>query len=136
MSILGTYRLQKVFVGFDDDFNNKYINRDDALKLTEKSKEYEKDEVVMAMIYSRMIAEVSEDTLLLKFDTEYDDIAKKISKANKMEANDGKYFVIKYSLKKVSDNTFEVTDESNEDSGTIEFKDNTFELAYNVFEKI
>ena len=136
MNINGTYINKKVFVGFDDDFNNRYISKEDALKLTEKSKEYEKDETVMAMIYSRITAEVKDNTLLLKFDTEFDDIAKKLAKANQMEANDGKYFVMKYDMKKIDDTKYQVTSEDGEDSGEVEFSENTFEFCFNEYEKI
>lgn len=136
MDINGTYISKKVFVGFDDDFNNRYISREDALKLTEKSKEYEKDETVMAMIYSRITAEVKDNTLLLKFDTEFDDIAKKLAKANKMEANDGKYFVMKYDMKKIDDTKYQVTSEDGEDSGEVVFSENSFEFCFNEYEKI
>ena len=136
MDINGTYISKKVFVGFDDDFNNRYISREDALKLTEKSKEYEKDETVMAMIYSRITAEVKDNTLLLKFDTEFDDIAKKLAKANQMEANDGKYFVMKYDMKKIDDTKYQVTSEDGEDSGEVVFSENSFEFCFNEYEKI
>ena len=136
MNINGTYINKKVFVGFDDDFNNRYISKEDALKLTEKSKEYEKDETVMAMIYSRITAEVKDNTLLLKFDTEFDDIAKKLAKANQMEANDGKYFVMKYDMKKIDDTKYQVTSEDGEDSGEVEFSENSFEFCFNEYEKI
>ena len=136
MNINGTYINKKVFVGFDDDFNNRYISKEDALKLTEKSKEYEKDETVMAMIYSRITAEVKDNTLLLKFDTEFDDIAKKLAKANKMEANDGKYFVMKYDMKKIDDTKYQVTSEDGEDSGEVVFSENSFEFCFNEYEKI
>ena len=136
MNINGTYINKKVFVGFDDDFNNRYISREDALKLTEKSKEYEKDETVMAMIYSRITAEVKDNTLLLKFNTEFDDIAKKLAKANQMEANDGKYFVMKYDMKKIDDTKYQVTSEDGEDSGEVVFSENSFEFCFNEYEKI
>ena len=88
------------------------------------------------MIYSRITAEVKDNTLLLKFDTEFDDIAKKLAKANQMEANDGKYFVMKYDMKKIDDTKYQVTSEDGEDSGEVVFSENSFEFCFNEYEKI
>ena len=134
MSIAGTYRLKKAFNGFTDDFEMKFISREDALKLTVKKNSDDGD--IMAMMFARMIIEVSETELLMKYDTEFDEIAKKLAKANDMKATDGKYSVIKYTLKKKKGNTYQIKSEDGEEDEEITFNDNDFELAYNTYERL
>ena len=132
MEIKGFYQLKKAFVGFDDDFNNKYMDRDEVLKLTLKQKD---DMVLIAMMFARMEVEVTDTDLIFRFDPEKDEIAKKIAKGNKMELNDGKYSTIKYAYKKKG-KKYLVVSEDGEEEGEVEFKDNTFEFNYSTFEKI
>ena len=134
MDIKGNYLLEKAFSGFDDDFNPQFITRDDALKA--KGDETTDDGLVMAMIFARMEIEVTDTNIFLKYNTEFDDIAKKLAKANKLKANDGKYFVMKYDIKKVKgkDNTYEAkSSDDGEDSGEVTFTEKGFELAYNFY---
>ena len=134
MDIKGTYQLKKAFTGFDDDFNVKYISREDALKVS--LEEDSDDGLIMAAIYSRTVVEVTDKNIFIKFDTEFDDLAKKIADANGMAPNDGKYYVMKYNVKKTKDNKFKVTSEDGEDSGEVEFTNDEFELMFNVYERI
>ena len=88
MSINGNYRLKKAFVGFDDDFNMKFMDRGEILKLNDEQAD---DGIIIAMMFARMEVEVTDSQLIFRFNPNFDDIAKKLCKANKMEINDGNY---------------------------------------------
>lgn len=129
MAITGNYKLVKAFVGFDDDFNNKYMTREEVLKLDGKKKD---DMEVIAMMFARMECEVTEKEIIFKLDPNFDSIAKKLAKDLEF---DGKNAVIKYSYKKQG-KKYVIISEDGEEEGEIEFKGNTFEFNFSIFEKI
>lgn len=130
MAITGNYRLKQAFVGFDDDFNNKYMSRDEVLKLDLKKK---KDDMeIIAMMFARMECEVTEKEIIFKLDPNFDSIAKKL--AADLES-DGKYAVIKYTYKKQG-KKYAIVSEDGEEEGDVEFKGDTFEFNFSTFEKI
>ena len=132
MSINGNYRLKKAFVGFDDDFNMKFMDRGEILKLNDEQAD---DGIIIAMMFARMEVEVTDSQLIFRFNPNFDDIAKKLCKANKMEINDGKYSTIKYNYKKDGDK-YHIVSEDGEEETDMEVKGNTFEFNYSTFEKI
>ena len=129
MAITGNYKLKQAFVGFDDDFNNKYMSREEVLKLDGKKKD---DMEVIAMMFARMECEVTEKDIIFKLDPNFDSIAKKLAKDLEF---DGKNAVIKYSYKKKG-KKYIIISEDGEEEGEVEFKDDTFEFNFSTFEKI
>ncbi len=129
MEIKGNYTLDKAFVGFDDDFNNKYMSKDAVLKLDGRQKD---DMKVMAMMFARMDVEVTDNELIFKLNQDMDKIAKKFMEDDDMKANNG---IIKYSYKKKG-KKYIITSIDGEEEGEIEFKNDSLEFNYSTFKKI
>ena len=132
MGITGKYRLKTACVGFDDDFNMKFMDRDEILKYDLRQKD---DMILIAMMFARMEVEVTDSQLIFRLNPNYDKIAKKLCEGNGMKINDGEYSTIKYGYKKKG-NKYQVVSEDGEEETEVEFKGNTFEFNYSTFEKI
>lgn len=132
MDIKGNYKLKKAFVGFDDEFNMKFMSAKEILAL---DKNQDDDMVIIGMIFARMTAEITDNELIFRLNPKCDPIAELLAKANGMIPNDGEFCTIKYTIKK-NGKEYNIVSEDGEEEGEITFKGNTFEFNYSTFEKI
>ena len=63
MDIKGNYKLKKAIVGFDDEFNMKFMSAKEILAL---DKNQDDDMVIIGMLFARMTAEITDNELIFR----------------------------------------------------------------------